>query len=950
MSTTTVRYVYYCIYFSDQGDYDFAIAVAGGPYVHLSPVHAATLFGIVYPGPGGDTSVLPSYITFDVDMHPGVNLNNPYPSGILMGDVADSVLVPGQPGVPDVGYQPPPPDPIEFAWNGIILKANPQGTAPPPAPNAMSQRRWIQGCELSLNGEGGTSGAITAVSRVAGRTNFGHGFVVRGQNNNSAIRRNVTDYITPNNVSTSWERFYFRLRSPGSASCGLWKTLGFPSSDSGAGLRVEIDGSIGVYMVNSFGRISVGNLGVVNLNTWYKFDIFLRYESGPSNGQIVIYINGLPIFNYTDTASDGLGNATRHVSSDLGKWNVDVGTDRTVEYDADDWMNAALPANLDSATLTFIDDNFPLDWLAGSHIRSVLTLSATMANWTPVNREVLNQGFAGSEIFNLSRISSTTSGAQIDGMTDHNNEQDEIAQKLGPIAAVVGDRSANPISQGKLGYRLAGGAPVLTTIPQNNIFLSCYVGYTPSGLITPPDIVPFHIVKEKSTDGFTDSTLLVQAAIEYLGTWGPEDDHGDTNANTIDFLHNCRYPASGWGYLGGVTDGPVFTVGGTYIGNGTFQDIDLPLPCHFLIIRPLNSAGGGIRFFGSSVTPALGCTEQGATNVRIWMDSLGQVKFTVTGVDQQCNANTVGYQYIAFCDPGMRYNICGAFNHDSQGLSPCVNDISYINPTWTPEFGWAQSVFIGTATGTIGLSVKGPGSIAGVNGRTLLGTDIPQWGDFTPGVFNSRSGIHASTATQVNYSLWRKADDVCGDILLQIFSYVGDGLASRILSFPDVTFRYPLFAHVQPLAATEGIFRDPSHTGANSSLANSMGPVGAGIIDGGVDSITVGSLLNQNGITYDVFIILGSDVGWLNGIYSPPSCEGAYQPPPTPPLPEIAVRGEGGLILGGTTAITLLKDVSGIYTLVPGKTDDTFIDRSVGVEDMEVKIPDPSFKTGYIGG
>lgn len=939
-------YAYYNIWLSDVAEYQFAVSVAGGNLINISPIGAATLFGIPIPFPSGDMSTIDKTITFIPGWADGDEINNPYPSGIFLDENVDSKTVPGQAGVP-ASVWPAGPD-LEMIWTGLILGLNTQGP-PPDVPNVMSQRRWIQGYEMMPHMEGSGSGNVGLMSRVGARTNGEHGYVVRGQNTNGPVRHTVDDFRTGLITPTSWERFYVRLRSPGSASCGLWRCFGFPSSDAGAGLRILTDGSIGVYMINAVNTVTlVGNLGILDLNIYNRIDIFIRYKQSPSAGVISIYVNGIPILSYTDAVGDGLGGASRHISTDIGKWSSDSGADNLIEYDIDDWMNADLPFDVDSITLTFTDSNFPLDWVAGSHMRPVYSLSATQAGWAPINAAVLNQAISPKVLANISQLLSTTSGAQIDGLTDHNNDQDQIAQKLGVIAAVIGDDSADAGADGQSGYRLAGGAPVLIPISQNGILTTHSVMYNPAGLTEPLDIVPFHVMREKGLDISQDVTTALQAVIEYLGAWGPEDGQ-DTQVNTMDFLHNCRYTNSLWGYLGGYTDGPVFAIGGTYVGNGTFQNINLPLPCHFLIIRPPSGvSSAGIRFFGSSVGANKGDSDQISANVRVWMDDTQQVKVTVSGIDPECNEVGRIYQYIAFCDPGMRYNICGAYNHPTAGISPRTNDIGYINPLWTPEFAWVQNGIPGVPSSTGGLALKGPNLTT--NGVTSRGVNIPQFGSFSAGSFESRSGIHYDTPSQVNYSLWRKADDICGDIMLQIFSYTGDGTApDRVIAFPDVTMRYPLFAHVQP-ANDVGIFRDPSHVGTNSASAVTMNNIGAGIVAGGVDSITVGNALNAIGINYDVFIILGSDIGWLNGVYSPPDCEGAFVPPPLPPLPEIAVMAEGGLILGGSTATTLLRDVSGIYTLVPGKPNDTLYNRQTEAPSADVKIPDPMFKTGYIGG
>jgi hypothetical protein len=57
-----------------------------------------------------------------------------------------------------------------------------------------------------------------------------------------------------------------------------------------------------------------------------------------------------------------------------------------------------------------------------------------------------------------------------------------------------------------------------------------------------------------------------------------------------------------------------------------------------------------------------------------------------------------------------------------------------------------------------------------------------------------------------------------------------------------------------------------------------------------------------------------------------------------------------GVIVGGTDSINNFLSVSGIYQLINGKRVDTLQDRQTGVSSIDTPIPDPRFKTGYIGG
>ncbi len=151
------------------------------------------------------------------------------------------------------------------------------------------------------------------------------------------------------------------------------------------------------------------------------------------------------------------------------------------------------------------------------------------------------------------------------------------------------------------------------------------------------------------------------------------------------------------------------------------------------------------------------------------------------------------------------------------------------------------------------------------------------------------------------------------------------------------------------------MYRDPSHTAGNSSFFGTGVIAANGITAVAMDQITVNSLLNTNTVPYFVFAICGDTAGMNNGTYYSTDCtgaDGAGDPYTAPSLPlgDINIVGDGGLILGGVAPLTLILNASGIYTLVPNQKFDHLIDRQVGQPTIDVKIPDPTWKTGYLGG
>lgn len=65
-------------------------------------------------------------------------------------------------------------------------------------------------------------------------------------------------------------------------------------------------------------------------------------------------------------------------------------------------------------------------------------------------------------------------------------------------------------------------------------------------------------------------------------------------------------------------------------------------------------------------------------------------------------------------------------------------------------------------------------------------------------------------------------------------------------------------------------------------------------------------------------------------------------------LPDISITGSGGIDFGGSAELVFIQDPSGIYTLVPGKTHDTLYERLPAITEIDVAIPRPFGKLGYI--
>lgn len=73
-----------------------------------------------------------------------------------------------------------------------------------------------------------------------------------------------------------------------------------------------------------------------------------------------------------------------------------------------------------------------------------------------------------------------------------------------------------------------------------------------------------------------------------------------------------------------------------------------------------------------------------------------------------------------------------------------------------------------------------------------------------------------------------------------------------------------------------------------------------------------------------------------------------FLPSPTGPPVEYPFS-DGGVVVDGGFAGLLSLDISGIYEITPGKTNDTLYARSGSTTSVDVAIPDPFADTGFIG-
>jgi len=908
-------------------------------------------------------------------VYPSDRSGNPYwwpPLSVTYDYNQDWFVVPAHPSVPIWGAGRD----ITYIWSAIFLAAGGQTTEEPTIDQPIVVRRGISGAET---GRGGTEAGLTfgfgspegdtgtsrVYSRDASRTVDGVGWALRS--NTDPIRKNV---VSPTNGFKGWSQIYVRARYyPAAASKIIDVEFDGPSSSTH--LALMPDGAIRVVFTNQLGAESIGGTTAANtlpLNVWKRIDIIWLNTllAGPPPKPVTcsldLYVNKSHLGNFGGTVHTANNQVLVIDRESLGEDAAN-----TMGIDLDDWTIREHPSIADN----IINLN-RIDWVLGSHmqlIRPTALGSGSSVDWLGDFRIALqNPAMWATEEF-----TSATSGARLELDTeldgDELNGRLNILRQFGAASFVVGIASIRTINSttGELGYKIGAEADVLVTQTDQQNRLDGYRALVniSAGSAEPQNIEPLKLVYLHSTDASAEELREFQVVVEFLGSWGPEDDNSPGSPGITDVIgiHNGPYVTA---FLGNVSPPPINHVGvgaNTYVGNGTGIDINIQLPgIHLLWIR--NTAVDDWNIWTTSVlgnqylTPSSNIFPANAVQVMLEPD--GSTTVRIAGGHVGANQAGVTYQYIAFSDPTSRFMLNGAFR-DTATAASFISTL--FNSDFTPEAG----IFLGQAVAdNLALDriyIKGPGNAAGQlnpfaatqqNGMT-----------FAAGQITSTNQLHGSTLG-VGYSLLRMNDGSGAGQAIFIGQYIGNGVSPRVIPV-DLQGRRPLFAIGKEVTGTNMFFRDPSNTGTNSTNVSGASAVN-GFTAGGIDSITVQSGLNTNLVVYNLIIIPScsdtagnggwginetcglAEIGW-NETPTPipffPEEPPFFEAPLDPPA-DISIVGEGGLILSGDPAKLIIKDMSGIYTLVPGKTNDTVYDRQTGQTSVDLAIPDPTGITGYV--
>lgn len=800
-------------------------------------------------------------------------------------------------------------------------------TGLPPA--ACAQRRFVNGFEApgnvsAVDGSGGTVSARTQFSRAASRLPGGYGLALRGDQGRYTMKVMAQQGGGASTFRESWERFYVRRHTDGAGF--VWSAI-----DTGArGIFLQMLSGGGAIIHN--GTSGTPNpIGTFSLapvkHRWYKVDVFIRWgDFGGLEPQAKLrfYVDGQSVYtNDSIAGATGInaGAGLKHDQTDFGFGGTN---EDNFSVDIDDHINADPSFGAYSAQVNYAVGNQvvfagkfyqantingpgsvvqappgvrwtrvapPADWANGSAIIPIRPngLSAsdtfTAGDWRVLLQRPVNPvGTAQSR-------TSAVSGAICQVTTDWADRIMQLPGSLGIVPAFLVSAYANrgSLVDGFVGYKINALAAVLSAaIVQTTSVAWMRLIYRPAQSSAPLAITALELLQKKGAEAISSRCDALIAQVEVIGNWGACDlpyGTSDTAPVAMEFRavdHNSHIPYSQWTRNVAAPISPVMVKSGTYVGNGTGQDLTFKAAPTFVYIRPTTGDTGGVRWWPSLMAPHLSINEGSSAfllpDVRentAFPDALAEDAqeqafiLRLAGNSAQSNALGVTYEYVIVCDPGMRFLCAGGGAQDTGvGSTPTDAVVQLNDPTFTPDAALAVVENAGGASTANGMYFRGAGhtgnqsAVANLavtaNGMTL-GLGVVN--AFGTGVLNA-DGLYLSVlAIRANDG----STDAGKSRVVQVATWTGNGGASRDILIPGVTGRRPLFMMIFPNDNGGMHYRDPSHTGVNASRYDGVNITNA-ITAGGLDQFTVGAACNVNTVVYHAFIVVGDTVagnaGW----------------------------------------------------------------------------------------
>lgn len=743
---------------------------------------------------------------------------------------------------------------------------------------AIAKRKWFIGFE-GMNGPAATpetsfSGANASSGlREASRHVDGLGWYSY-ENSEWTARPTESGDAATNKI---WERFYFKLVTAPTGTVRMHRLRLSGGSLSGATINMTSARQIQVNNVDAVGtEVSIGTTGMVfDLDKWYRID--LLFEIKTPGGNVRVYVNrALKLTAIATAANTGLNRTDTHEQSTIGGSGTHTDVE-TFQCYYDDWIGAEWPTEDSQGRYV------GLDWLNGSRVRYIAATGfATGNNWTGQFAYANQWPEVSSGIDAASALISTVSGDALRLQMDDKAINSEGSGALGVVAFLVSVYGRQQIAgQGMFGWKFNGSIDLAAQTQETTTLGWSRRWHRPSGQVQPiQNLTPFELHKTKALNANQADYYGAGLTVELIGVFGDEDIAEDEVSQPETIApsrgpHNAPYPSTMWARNTLPQISPVIVHSGTYVGNGTVKELTFRVPVGWLMVRRTSATRDGSIWFSSMVSGhPLHLTGNDVGYVMAMIDpafvSTGdedaqeqRTLIRMVGSDAAFNASGETYQYVAFMDPGARYHLNGAYHIRDTAFSSKV--VALDNSEFTPEWGFYQQESPGLGGGTSTMFVKGPGHAADAASE-VSAAETASAVTHALGSITVRDGLQGASTRVHAFSVWRDADastDPKKNDVLKVGSYVGDGAASRIITF-GTSGRRPLYAIVTPHDA-QSIHRDPNNAGGTSSGMGDGASTATGITAGGIDTFTVGITLNAIGVTYDYFVLIGGTTAGNDG-------------------------------------------------------------------------------------
>lgn len=546
-------------------------------------------------------------------------------------------------------------DTTTYHWRGIWTYSAPATVPGVPVPVNIAPLRWIDGFEIvdPASGNAGPENGKQTNPNNDNSHNFRHasrhvdGCGWAWRQNTSIRTHDITEH-GGSSASTfaSWERFYIRLLRAPAVQTRLWTARSTGGIDAYA-IEIMPSGQIAFGWDSNVGTFTVvGTTAALALNVWKKIDV--RFWFGPvgvGGNQFELWINGVNAIAGTINAQGASGPAgnlpaawssvTAYVIGNqvgIGGHAYQANANNTnVQPPAAQWtlidstfFNRHGSSRIGNAIANTMEIDID-DWICGDHMGTGDGVDFQNGTRVKLLRatglDAATSGFTGDyrwanlptplDALPASDLASSTNAAVL-ALTMNAADVDALPESLGAVAILTQLWQTGATNPGT-NQAVCGAAALTTAVVAQSVTAADWKRAFKSLSGTPTAIKPITSIILKHIKGSAAAETIrgFSCTVAIIGSFGPEDlgplapSPKVLPANTGP--HNAPYPRTPWARQTVAPIQPVFIRSGTYVGNGTGQDLLFPSPINFFRARPSTVAvAGGTLWWSSMIASHVG--------------------------------------------------------------------------------------------------------------------------------------------------------------------------------------------------------------------------------------------------------------------------------------------------------------------------------------------------------